>query len=218
MINIVKSVQKKIGCVNNESIDSIAKQVNAPRVDVEGVVSFYAFLSKESKGKIVIRLCNDVVDKIKGVDKVAEAFCDELGIKMGDTTSDDTFTLEYTPCIGMCDQAPAALINDTVVTDLSPDKIKKLISDLKEQNDPSKISLPKGDGNNAHELVNSMVNNNILKKGEVIFSDFESGASLKKALSMKPEEVIGVIKTSSLRGRGGAGFPTGLKWEFTRAA
>ncbi len=218
MMDIVKAVQNEIGYVDDETIDLIAEQVNTPRVKIEGVVSFYAFLSKKPKGKIIIRVCDDVVDKMKGAHEVASAFCDELGIKMGETTSDGLFSLELTPCIGMSDQAPAALINDTVVPELTASKVKEIVSELKEKQDPLKLSLKNGDGNNDHELMRSAVKNNIFRKGPVIFTDFEQGAGLKKALSLTPEEVVETVKASNLRGRGGAGFPTGMKWEFTRAA
>ncbi len=62
-----------------------------------------------------------------------------------------------------------------------------------------------------------MVNNNIRRKGEVIFAEMQPGEGMKKALGMSPVEVIREVKTARLRGRGGAGFPTGMKWEFTRA-
>jgi [NiFe] hydrogenase diaphorase moiety large subunit len=73
-----------------------------------------------------------------------------------------------------------------------------------------------GDGNNAHELVRSAVQNNIRARGPVVFDAFESGTALRKALAMTPAEVVRDVKTSRLRGRGGAGFPTGMKWDFTR--
>ena len=72
--------------------------------------------------------------------------------------------------------------------------------------------------NNSNPLVDSMVKNNILRKGGIVFGDFECGKALKEALSLSSAEVIREIKASSLRGRGGAGFPTGMKWEFTRSA
>jgi len=217
MMDVVRAVQEKFGQVSDEAINLIAKSVKCNRVEVESVVTFYAFLSKQSKGKVVIRVCNDIVDKMSGLDRVAQAFKKELGIDFGQTTPDG-ITLEYTPCIGMCDQAPAALVNDEVITYLSSDKVKELIDDLRKHYDPAKIKHRLGDGNNANELVHSCVHNGIRKKGRVIFSDYKQEAGLKNALAISPVEVINEVKNARLRGRGGAGFPTGMKWQFTRAA
>jgi [NiFe] hydrogenase diaphorase moiety large subunit len=218
MIDIVRTVQQKFGRVGNEAMNLIAKCVNCRRAEVEGVISFYAFLSKRPKGKVVIRLCNDVVDKMAGVDAVAEEFKKQLNIDFGRTTPDGKITLEYTPCIGMCDQAPAALINDEVITYLSTDKVKEIVADIKKHYDPSKLKHRLGDGKNAEEIVHSCVHNGIRKKGPVIFANYRHEAGLKNALAMSPVEVINDVKTARLRGRGGAGFPTGIKWQYTRAA
>ena len=218
MMDIVRQVQQNFGQVSSEAMDLIAKSVNCHRVEVEGVVTFYAFLSKKPKGKVVIRLCNDVVDKMAGAETVAEAFKKELGINFGQTTPDGKITLEYAPCIGMCDQAPAALINDEVITYLSTDKVKEIITDIKKHYDASKLKHRLGDGNNADEIVHSCVHNGIRKKGRVIFADYKSDAGLNNALAASPVEVINIIKTARLRGRGGAGFPTGMKWQFTIGA
>jgi [NiFe] hydrogenase diaphorase moiety large subunit len=218
MMDIVRQVQQSFGQVSSEAMDIIAKSVNCHRVEVEGIVTFYAFFSKKPKGKVVIRLCNDVIDKMAGVGTVAEAFKKELGIDFGQTTPDGKITLEYAPCIGMCDQAPAAIINDEVITYLSTDKVKEVVADIKKHYDPSKLKHRLGDGNNADDLVHSCVHNGIRKKGRVIFADYKSEAGLKNALTISPVEVINVIKTARLRGRGGAGFPTGMKWQFTRGA
>ena len=78
MMDIVRAVQQQFGQVGEEAMNLIAKCVNCRRVEVESVVSFYAFLSKEPKGKVVIRLCNDIVDKMSGVEAVAAAFEKEL--------------------------------------------------------------------------------------------------------------------------------------------
>ncbi len=218
MMDIVREVQQSFGQVSGEAMDVIAKAVNSHRVEVESVVSFYAFLSEKKQGKFVIRLCNDIIDKMKGVDKVAEAFEQELGIQFGETTSDGKFTLEWTPCIGMSDQAPAALVNDTMITKLSSDTARCIVAELNKQPDTNKLVKDLGDGNNAHPLVKAMVNNNIRKPGAVIFADLAEGSAIHRAIAMSPVEVIKDVKTARLRGRGGAGFPTGMKWEFTRAA
>ncbi len=218
MMDIVRTVQNQLGCVSSEAMNQIAKEVKCHRVEVESVVSFYAFLSTRPKGNIIIRLCDDIIDEMQGSQKVAEAFKRELGIDFGETTAEGKITLEYTPCIGMCDQSPAALVNDEVVTYLSSDKVSEIVETLKKGGKPEDLVNKYGDGNNAHELVKSMVHTNIRKQGPVIFSELTPGSAIKKALSMSPVEVIKDIKTSRLRGRGGAGFPTGMKWEFTRGA
>ncbi len=222
MLDIVRQVQAQRGSVGAEAIDEIAAQIGVPRVAVEGVVSFYSFLSTEPKGRVVIRLCNDVVDEMKGSAVVAESLECELGIRFGETTADGKFSLEYASCIGMSDQAPAALVNDLVVTRLGPGSAVRGVRKLAEVDDLDDLRRilvrSYGDGNNAHDLVRASVNNNLRLKGEVIFGATEHGEGLSKALSMSPAEVIREVKTSRLRGRGGAGFPTGMKWEFTRAA
>ncbi|MFC1805553.1 NAD(P)H-dependent oxidoreductase subunit E [Planctomycetota bacterium] len=218
MMDIVRAVQEKFGCVSNEALDLIAAEAKCHRVEVESVVSFYAFLSKQPKGKVVIRLCDDIIDEMKGSKRVAQALKDELGIGFGETTEDGVITLEHTPCIGMCDQAPAMLVNDELFTYLGPDQAREIVRRLREDTDPKKLVSRFGDGNNGHDLVKSMVHNNIRLPGEVIFGPSTNGDGLRKALAMSPQETIRDIKTSRLRGRGGAGFPTGMKWDFARSA
>jgi len=218
LLDVAREVQARFGCVSPQSITAISREMKLPRADVEGLVTFYAFLSTAPKGRYVIRLCNDVVDMMKGARDVGETFSRELGIKFGRTTADGLFSLEWTPCIGMSDQAPAALINETVFTHLDGDKARRIVGELRRGSTLEDMVDTFGDGNNAHPLVRSMVMNNIRMRGPVIFSDFQPGSALKKALSLSPAEVIRDIKTSRLRGRGGAGFPTGMKWDFTRQA
>ena len=218
MMDIVRDVQKRFGQVSSKAMDIIALAVNSHRVEVESVVSFYSFLSEKPKGKFVIRLCNDIIDKMHGVDIVAQAFRQELGIDFGESTPDGKFSLEWTPCIGMSDQAPSALVNDKVITRLSSDSAREIVKSLMSNGDENTLSHMLGDGNNADPLVNSMVANNIREKGPVIFAELKAGTAIHKALAMSPVEVIKDLKTARLRGRGGAGFPTGMKWEFTRAA
>jgi len=218
LMDILIEVQGRHGGVSDAAIDAIAASIGIPRVDVDGTVSFYSFFSKEQKARTVIRVCNDIVDRLNGMDLVAQAFSEELGIGFGETTPDGSITLEYTPCIGMSDQAPAALVNSEVVTYLSSDRAREVVRTIRATGDPRRLVHRLGDGNNAHPLVKSGVHNNVRRKGDVIFADYTANAGLEKALSMSPVEVISEIKTARLRGRGGAGFPAGMKWEFTRAS
>ena len=105
LMDIVRAVQEQFGCVDGRAMELIAAEVGARRVEVEGVVSFYAFLSEHPTGEVVIRVSKCVPCLMNGARRVAEAFAEALGIEVGQTTADGRITLEYTPCIGMCDQA-----------------------------------------------------------------------------------------------------------------
>ena len=218
MMDIVRGVQERYGHVSGDAMALIAAAVGSHRVEVEGVVTFYSFCTDRPQGQVVIRLCDDIIDRMAGAEQVAQVFSEELGILVGETTADGAISLETTPCLGMSDQAPAALVNDVVLTSLNTDRARSVVRELKDHMDPERLVWTHGDGSNAHELVHSMVHNNIRQRGEVVLSDFISGHALEKALAMSPAEVIRAVNNARLRGRGGAGFPAGMKWQFTRDA
>ncbi len=218
LLDVARIVQERLGCVPGSAMDLIASHLDVKRIDVESLVSFYSFLSKEPEGKVVIRLSDDVVDRMAGYDAVLAAFRDELGIGLGEKTPDGSISLTRTACIGMCDQAPSALANDTVLTDLTPQAARAIVRGLREHGDPKRLVNRLGDGQNAHPLVLSMVGNHIRRAGPILLSPGKRGRAVELTLSLHPAEVIRAIKAARLRGRGGAGFPAGMKWEFTRAA
>jgi len=218
MMDIVLEVQQRFGCVSPEAMEIIAGAVDSHRVEVESLVTFYSFLSVKPQGRVVIRLCNDIVDWMKGYEDVAQAMAKELRVTMGGTTADGAITLTHTPCIGMSDQAPAALVNQTVVTNLTPERGRQLVRDLRRHLDPGQLVTMVGDGNNAHPLVHSMVRNNLRQRGAVHFAEPEMPSGLERALERTPDQVVEEVRASRLRGRGGAGFETGMKWEFARSA
>ncbi|WP_455383619.1 NAD(P)H-dependent oxidoreductase subunit E [Salinispira pacifica] len=219
LMDIVRTLHAEHGYMDDDAIETVASRLGAHRVEIESMLTFYSFFSRKKRGKIVIRLCNDIIDRMNGTEMVADAFRQQLGIDFGETTPDGRISLEYTPCIGMSDQAPAALVNDEVVTYLSTDRVREIVAVLRQTDNPHKLVHRLGDGKNAHDLIRSMVHNNVRRPGEVIFDRYEANnTGLSKALSMSPVEVINEVKNARLRGRGGAGFPTGMKWEFTRGA
>jgi [NiFe] hydrogenase diaphorase moiety large subunit len=218
MMDIVRDVQAQLGHITGAAMDLIAREVKSHRVEVEGVVTFYAFYNDKPKGRHLIRITDCVTARMRHSEEVVAAFEKELGIKVGETTPDGQITLEQTACIGLCDQGPSALIDDVPVTYITSDKVKGILRHLRESGDATKLVKTLGEGNNALDLVHSMVINNVRKRGDVIFAPLEPGVAIKNAIAISPNEVIRSVKTARLRGRGGAGFPAGMKWEFARNA
>jgi [NiFe] hydrogenase diaphorase moiety large subunit len=219
LMDILIAVQSEYGFISPESVSMIAHELNMSEVDVEQTISFYHFFSMKPTGKFSIYLNNSAVAHMMGRDEVAAAFEKETGIKFGEVTSDGLIGLSDTSCIGMNDQEPAAIINNKIFTKLTSFRVKEIIRDIKEGKKVEEMySASFGDGANRDDLVKSVVSNNIRKMGPILDPNYKVGEAIKKIITMKPEEVIAEIKHSSIRGRGGAGFPTGLKWEFCRNA
>ncbi len=219
LMDILISIQAEYGFISPESVSMIAHELNMSEVDVEQTISFYHFFSMKPTGKFSIFLNNSAVAHMMGRDEVAAAFEKETGIKFGEVTPDGMVGLSETSCIGMNDQEPAAIINNKIFTKLTSFRVKEIIRDIKEgKKIEDMYSASFGDGANRDDSVKSVVTNNIRKIGPILDPNYKVGEAIKKIITMKPEEVIAVIKHSNIRGRGGAGFPTGLKWEFCRNA
>lgn len=118
--------------VSEQEIAKIASYFHVTESKVCGVVSFYSFFSTKPKGKYVIRLCKDIPCFLNGSDTVLNTIKTILGIQVGETTSDNLFTLEVTSCLGHCDHAPAVRINEKTYTDLTTDRIKAILSACRE--------------------------------------------------------------------------------------
>ena len=214
LIEILRDVQAALGAIPPEAVAKIAARLGLSRVDVEGVATFYHFFTSRPAGTYAVYLNKNVVAEMKGRAEVARAFEKAAGCRFGETTADGRIGLHETSCIGMNDQEPSALINGVVFTRLTPARVKEIVAGMKSGKDAAKLVKKIGDGANQSRLVRAMVNNNIRKPGPGILAPFKSGAAVRKAVTWTPEDVVAEIKRSNLLGRGGAGFPTGLKWEF----
>jgi [NiFe] hydrogenase diaphorase moiety large subunit len=216
LIDIIRDVQAEIGQVSPDAIGTIARLLGVSRIEVEGVATFYHFFTPAPAGRYAVYLNTNIVAVMNGRAEAAAAFEKETGVSFGETTPDGLIGLHDTSCIGMNDQEPAAIINGVVFTRLNKAKIKALVAGMRAGKDVQALVRTYGDGANQSKLVRSMVRNNIRRRGPVLFAPFRSGAALNKAVALTPDEVIQEIKKANLLGRGGAGFPTGLKWEFCR--
>jgi [NiFe] hydrogenase diaphorase moiety large subunit len=215
LMDILLDIKDEKGYIPHELNQSLANAIGISKASLEEMLSFYHFYPQMPVGKYTIYLNNSVVANMMGREQVKKTFEEEAGIKINNVSSDGLIGLFDTSCIGMSDQEPAAIINGKIFVNITPFRVKEIIRDMKAGKPVEQMYLANfGDGNNSSELVMSVVGNHIKRKGPVIWDPYSPGEAIGKAVKMNPGEVIDEIKHANLRGRGGAGFPTGLKWEF----
>jgi NADH-quinone oxidoreductase subunit E len=128
LLPILQGVVTQEKFLSEYSMVEIARELDLPASEVYGTATFYSFLEAKKMGKNVIRVCKTITCAMKGKNQVLFAIQDMLKIKIGETTPDNRFTLLETNCLGWCHKAPAMLINDDVYTDLSPEKVREVLS------------------------------------------------------------------------------------------
>ena len=131
LMPILQSIQRKYKYISDFAQQEVAKLLNIHPVEVYSVISFYSFLHSKPQGRNIIRLCQTISCDMVGKREVADAIKRELGINFGETTKDRRITLEYTNCVGMCDQGPAMIVNERVYTKLDPEKAVKILSEIR---------------------------------------------------------------------------------------
>lgn len=206
LMNVLWDIQNKRRYISHDDKTKIAKEFNISRMELEGVISFYHFFHRKHAGKYTIYLNCSTISKLYDYQAVKEAFEEELGIKIGNVTSDNQFGFFKTSCIGLSDQETSALINFHAFTNLTPIKVKTIVSKLR-------------DGHSVESLCDYPKDNiqyKPTKNKTVFFKSYSEGKALKKLKGFKPDEVIELVKESKLSGRGGAFFPTGVKWQLCK--
>lgn len=133
LLPILQGVVDKKRSLSQESIMTIAQEMEIPAAHVFGTASFYSFLDIQPRGKYVIRVCKTITCAMKGKNQILLAIENMLKIKVGETTTDKKFTLLQTNCLGWCHKAPAMLINDDVYTELTPKAVVDILSEYKEK-------------------------------------------------------------------------------------
>ena len=128
LLPILQGVVEQENFLSERSMAEIAREIDLPAADVYGTASFYSFLETKQTGKYIIRVCKTITCAMKGKNQVLFAIQEMLKIKLGETTPDKRFTLLETNCLGWCHKAPAMLINDEVHTELTPEKVREILS------------------------------------------------------------------------------------------
>jgi NADH-quinone oxidoreductase subunit F len=182
----------------------IGRILGVPLADVYGVIDFYSMFYRDAVGKTVIQVCDDPACALAGSGEVLSTLCARLGVELDQVSADGRFTIERAPCLGLCDHAPGVLVGDSAVSRARPEEIDRWLE--------GKGDAPRGQvyGSSRRLTVNCG------KGRSVSLDEYVSGggyAALRKALGISPAALIAEVKASGLVGRGGAAFPTGLKWE-----
>ncbi len=126
-IEALKIVQKARGWVPDGAADAIGEILRIPASDVEGVATFYSQIFRQPVGRHIIRVCDSMTCYVGGHESVVAEMHKQLGIGLGQTTSDSRFTLLPVCCLGNCDKAPALMIDDDTFGDVQPDGVAKLL-------------------------------------------------------------------------------------------
>lgn len=206
MLNQLWELQLKNGFINNDDIRKIAEQFNLSTIEVEGVVSFYHFFHRKPTGKYTIYLNNSIIADTKGFKRIKETFERETDAVFGSVDRTGTFGLFLTPCIGLSDQEPSALINFYPFTNLNAIRVKDIIHALKNGATPESICDAPAD------------NIRYTPPGDksIFFKKFHDGKAITNASIAGTDGVIEALKKTELAGRGGAYFPTWKKWKAAK--
>ncbi|WP_051251903.1 complex I 24 kDa subunit family protein [Psychrilyobacter atlanticus] len=132
LLPILTEIQKqnKDNYISDDISDYVAVKLKMPKARVDEVITFFSAINTSKKGKFVLQLCESTVCGVKKKHLMGEAIEKKLNIKLGETTPDNLFTFEHTPCFGACDIAPAMRVNGVVHGNLTVDKITDLIDQL----------------------------------------------------------------------------------------
>jgi len=221
LIQILREIHQDQNYITPKQLEEVAQKLNIPLSRVYGATTFYTLLSPKPKGKYVLRICSSTPCHMAGSKNLLNYLKDKLKIQERETSTDGLFTLELTSCLGVCAVAPAIMVNDKIYGNLDIKKLDQIIDKCKRGEIEIKESTSLGAdilGNKKDKVV--LENCGIINPELIEDYKLKGGyTALSKAIKeMPPQEVINEVRNSKLVGRGGAAFPTGLKWEFSSRA
>jgi NADH-quinone oxidoreductase subunit F len=210
LLPVLWDFQTASGHISANDVHAISHTLRVPESDIYGVIQFYSLFHDQPTGRTIIRICTDPSCGIAGSDAVLEQLCARLGIEPDSTTRDGRYTVTHTTCLGLCEHAPAALVSRRGVGETTHAPVTAIDTLLTSPEKPHATIT----GGEPLVLLAGIHRDRAQPLAE--YGDY---ASLRRAVfDMTPEAVIAEVEASNLIGRGGAAFPTGMKWKFTRQA
>jgi NADH-quinone oxidoreductase subunit F len=210
--------QDLFGFVSEELVGEIAKRLDLNTLQVSETLSYYSMIRRAPAGKYHVQICTNVSCMLRGGREILKSAQKRLEIGHKGVTHDGMFSLEEVECIGACTGAPAMQVNYDYYENLTPGLTAKLLSQLDQGRNPAPSTPISGAVHDRHpdevpviSRLFGVPNSHTL----AVYRDHDGYKGLERALrEMTPDQVIEEVKKSNLRGRGGAGFPAGMKWSF----
>ncbi|MCU0663225.1 MAG: NADH-quinone oxidoreductase subunit NuoF [Myxococcota bacterium] len=203
--------QKEEGCVGPELLGEIAQLIGIPVSEAFGVQTYYTMYERAPKGRFHLQVDTNIPGLLAGADAIVAHLEKTLSIEVGQTTADGMFTLSEVECLASCGTCPVIQVNDRYYENMTVERTDALIASLKKAEMPD---LP----TQAHYGTTCDV---LLKRRGVegatslpVYEQHGGYKALPLALRNEPSAIAAEVKASNIRGRGGAGFPAGVKWGF----
>lgn len=206
LLQVLRDVQAQTGWISPDTADAIAAGLGIARTQVDATVQFYAFLYDRPVGRYRVLFADNITDRMQGSVGLRDHMLRQFKIALGEVSADGRISIDLTSCTGMGDQGPALMVNSRQIARLTQRRIDE-ICDLIRADAPV-------DEWPAHYFK---VEDNIRRADSLLGSRYGAGKALQAAVSLGPRGVIEELRKSHLRGRGGAGFTTAVKWEACHA-
>lgn len=197
--------------LSEDDISAVAKTIGVAESEAYGVATFYTMYNLTKPGKFQLQVDTNIPATLAGAIKILNYLEDKLGIKAGETTKDNQFSLREVEDLGSCGACPVIQVNDVYYENMTEEKVDWLLDSLKRGVMPEQEK-----SYNYSSACNILLKNRGVENSTSIKTYKKNGGykALEKAKEMKPNDIVSEVKKSMLRGRGGAGFPTGVKWSF----
>ena len=215
LLPVLWAVQDRVGYISPPALAYIAKRLTIAPAEVYGVASFYMMLSTEQQPPRVLHVCEDIACKCHGSDDLIATLEERFGPE-GAVSADGRSTWHRSPCLGQCDRAPAVLMMEAGLepftrTYAPASSATALASLAEEEIEGTAPAVPHQPASDERRLLRRV---GVVDPASI--GDYRANggyAALRTALDLGPVGVIREVKDSKLMGRGGAAFPTGVKWE-----
>jgi NADH-quinone oxidoreductase subunit F len=209
------ALQERVGWISPGGLNELCRRLTIPPADAYGVATFYAMLAVEPRPARVVHVCEDVACRCNGSQDLIAQLEERFGPE-GELSDDGSATWYRSPCLGQCDRAPAALVGDAGEEHgertLAPATAARLLDVLAGgEPGPAPVTVLPQAGDTSLRLLRRAA-----AGGAPTLDAYRAHGgyrALRRALALGPEGVIRELKDSRLQGRGGAAFPTGVKWE-----